>query len=89
MTRQTQHTYRRLLCVSMLGSALVFASRLPGCAADKAPSTRPLTMEERQDAALKDPMGYKPAIGHETSDGDITTFDRDGFKRDVDHALNP
>lgn len=62
-----------------------------GCS-DKtsAPTTRPSTVRERQEAALRDPFGYSP-YGDSTdiSGGDIKTFDKDGFRKDLDHVLNP
>ena len=44
---------------------------------------------EKQDAALEDPMGYKQQVGRDISGGDITHFDHDGFKQDMNDALNP
>ena len=41
--------------------AIVVLVRGAGCA-DEKPTTRPLTMEERQDKALADPMNYKPDL---------------------------
>ncbi|HMB96477.1 MAG TPA: hypothetical protein VKK61_10600 [Tepidisphaeraceae bacterium] len=47
-------------------------------------------MQERQDAALKDPFGYNPGDDMPSvSGGKVNEFDKQGFKRDVDHVLNP
>jgi hypothetical protein len=47
-------------------------------------------MEDRQEALLRDPMGYKDdAPPPDVSGGPINHFDKDAFKRDLDHALNP
>jgi len=73
-----------LLGVTMIISAVCLA----GCA-DK-PTTRPMTARERQDAALKDPFGYSPDKDNaDVSGGDTRHFDKDGFKKDVDHVFNP
>jgi hypothetical protein len=62
-----------------------------GCADDnKQPTTRPMTMQEKQDALLHDPMGTQ--LVHEKRDvsgGDLKTFDKGAFKKDLDDVLNP
>ena len=61
-----------------------------GCASsDKKPSTQPSSMSERQDAALRDPFGYKPDMGRDVSGGDVGHYDRDGMKRDLNNVFNP
>jgi hypothetical protein len=81
-------TRRLLICGSIC--ALPFAlCPLPGCAGNGQPSTQPTTPQERQEAALRDPMGYKPPHNGDISGGDITSFDKDAFKRDVNDVLNP
>jgi hypothetical protein len=65
---------------------------LGGCASDKdrGPTTRPTSMRQRQDAALRDPFSYKPGIeDQDISGGGIGEFDSDGMKRDIDHVFNP
>lgn len=63
---------------------------LIGCASDKKPSTRPASVSERSDAALRDPFGYSPEMGKaDISGGKVNEFDKDGMKRDIDHVLNP
>jgi hypothetical protein len=54
------------------------------------PTTRPLTVRERHEAALKDPFSY----GGETesidvSGGDTETLDKKALKRDLDAVFNP
>src|SRR4029078_1755992 len=72
--------------------ALVISSAMGlamgGCAHSE-PTTRPASMRERQDEALRDPFGYKmPEM--ETVTGDKSSdFDRAGFKRDVKSVFNP
>ena len=61
----------------------------PGCAS-REPTTRPVTADQRQAAALHDPMNYKPGMDeHDISGGDVGDFDRKAMKRDIDHVLNP
>src|SRR5687768_3278712 len=70
--------------------SLIFV--LASCASDKRPTTQPSTVQERQEAALKDPFGYSPNMDREPSDvsgGDLGTLDRKAMKRDIDHVLNP
>jgi hypothetical protein len=63
---------------------------MPGCASsDKKPSTQPSSMSDRQDAALRDPFGYKPDMGRDVSGGDVGHYDRDGMKRDLNNVFNP
>ena len=63
-----------------------------GCSSDngKQPTTQPMTVRERQDAAMRDPFSYKPGMDdHDISGGDLGHFDREGMKRDIDHVFNP
>ena len=56
----------------------------------KSPTTRPLTMEQRQQQLIADPFGYKTDTPNtDISGGDLTQFDKDAFKKDVDHVFNP
>jgi hypothetical protein len=70
-----------------LSSILVLA----GCTDNhKSPTTRPLTMEEKQQQLLNDPFGYKSETGKtDITGGDLTHFDKDAFKKDIDNAFNP
>ena len=84
---------RRRLSISFwllaTGSWLLVAP--PGCASKdkKAPTTRPSSMQDRQDAALRDPFNYKPDMGRDVSGGDIGHLDRDGLKKDLNNVFNP
>ena len=46
--------------------------------------------QQKQDAALKDPFGYSPDLrkSDDTVSGN-SEFDKDAFKRDLDHVINP
>ena len=54
-------------------------------------STKPADGDigRRQDAALRDPMGYKQPVGRISDDGDITHLDGSGLKRDLNDVFNP
>jgi hypothetical protein len=64
-----------------------------GCAKNGAgnqPTSRPSTLTERQDAAMRDPFGYSPDAGNaDISGGGLTDFDRKGFNRDLKNVLDP
>ena len=70
---------------------LLICLALAGCAAETSkPTTQPTNMRERQDQAMKDPMGYSPDMDRtDVSGGGLTDFDRDGFGKDLKNALNP
>ena len=70
---------KRVVCVV----AVVFA----GCASST-PTTQPTTPDQRQEAILNDPMGYKPAMDHDISGGDISHFGK-GLNNDINDVLNP
>ena len=81
------------MCVRYL-LVLIFAFGLiAGCADSnkKSPTTRPLTMRERQEQALRDPYGYNPRPEDipSISGGDTGEFDKKAFKRDLDSFWNP
>ena len=71
-------------------SFIVLTFLLVGCS-DSKPTTQPSTIRDRQDAALKDPFGYSVDVNkeHSVSGGGLFELDKDGFKKDMDHALNP
>ncbi|MGB7158647.1 MAG: hypothetical protein WBD40_11310 [Tepidisphaeraceae bacterium] len=80
---------RRLVPISVVFVGPML-SMFPGCAADKKPpTTQPMSMHERQDAALRDPMNYKPDMSRDVSGGDIGNLDRDGLKKDLNNVLSP
>jgi len=65
---------------------------LSACSTEKHPTTRPASATDRQDAALKDPMGYSPNMNspdNDISGGKINELDRGAMKKDIDHVLNP
>ena len=79
---------RRLLPISSVVCALI--APIAGCASDKkAPTTQPSSMSQRQDAALRDPFGYKPDMSRDVSGGDVGHLDRDGLKKDLNNVFNP
>jgi hypothetical protein len=47
------------------------------------------SISQRQDAALKDPMGYKVPPDPDVTDNNSASFDKSGFQKDVNDALNP
>ena len=66
---------------------------VPGCAAEKhRPTTRPTSVRDRQDAAMRDPMGYSPDMSPAATDisgGTVNELDRGALRKDIDHVLNP
>ena len=85
--RGSENTRRAPISLCVVALALVC-----GCASDKknGSTTRPASMRERQDAALRDPFSYKPGIeDQDISGGDLGHFDKGAMKRDIDHVLNP
>lgn len=60
-----------------------------GCTASSQPTTRPASWTEQ---AKNDPFNYNPSATDEwptVSGGGISHFDKNEFKRDMDHVLNP
>ena len=90
---RSQKPVGRLSCFAafwLLATGFWLLSATPGCASDKKkPTTQPTSMSQRQDAALRDPFGYKPDTGRDISGGDIGHLDRDGLKRDLNNVFNP
>ncbi|HEV2295394.1 MAG TPA: hypothetical protein VGR35_16205 [Tepidisphaeraceae bacterium] len=82
---------RRRLPVSFWLLASGYWLVLPGgCASEKKqPTTRPSSVSQRQDDALRDPFGYKPDMSRDVSGGGIGDLDRDGLKKDLNNVLNP
>ncbi len=58
---------------------------LVGCST--APTTQPITEDQRQDQILNDPMNYKPTMEHDISGGGIG--ESHGIGSDVNDILNP
>jgi hypothetical protein len=62
----------------------VVAMAIWGC------SDSPSGIQQRQDAALKDPFNYSPYQGeNDVSGGGIGDLKKGAFKRDVNSVLNP
>jgi hypothetical protein len=84
---------RRSVIVNLLPISVLICVHLwlfSGCASEtKKPTTQPTSMSQRQDAALRDPFGYKPDTSRDISGGDIGHLDRDGLKRDLNNVFNP
>ena len=91
--------YSPCLCVSVvkgmarattiLAVAVLLAAWLaPGCAASK-PTTQPSTIEQRQDAALRDPANYKLPANPNGRDGGIGNLDGPGLNKDLNDVFNP
>jgi hypothetical protein len=81
---------RLLSCI--LPSAFCLA--VSGCqqqnAATTQPTTRPASMRERQDQAMRDPFGYSPnPESTDISGGGLSDFDRGGFNKDLKNVLDP
>lgn len=79
---------RILFCILHSAFCLCFS----GCSNNAAqkPATRPMTADEKQEAALRDPFSYSPYDEkHDISGGEIGDLDKDALKRDLDHVFNP
>lgn len=88
--RMKRGRWRRRLSLCVLHFA--FCVGFIGCAKGPTtqPTTRPSTLQQRQDKALHDPFGYSPDTEQtDISGGGLTDFDRDGFNRDLKNALDP
>jgi hypothetical protein len=78
------HTYRPFV----LGIA--FCGLLAGCVDKNGPTTQPTSMHDRQDQALRDPMGVKAETDPiDISGGKINEYDHNAMKRDLDSVFNP
>jgi hypothetical protein len=69
---------------------------LSSCKSSSAPTTQPATkpasITERQDAAMRDPFGYSPWKKDEKSrisGGTTGEYDKDGMKRDMKSVFGP
>jgi len=61
-----------------------------GCAQSTGPTTRPDSVHERQEQAMRDPFGYSSDTGKaDISGGGLSDFDREGFNRDLKNVLDP
>ena len=81
---------RRLLSVLCILHSSFCILFLAGCAKPAEPTTRPLTMRERQDQTIRDPMGYSPDMDRtDISGGGLSEFDNEGFGKDLKNVFNP
>ena len=88
MQNEGRGAVRKLMpSVIAFGLALMLVRYFPGCMAGTA-STQPTSLSDRQDAALKDPMNYKPNFNTDTH-SDVGSFDQQGFNRDMNDFINP
>lgn len=79
----------RVRYLALVGFAFV---AFTGCADTNKgqPTTRPMTVRERQEAALKDPFSYGGDTENvDVSGGDTRTLDKKALKRDIDAVFNP
>ena len=77
-------------CLSFCILYSAFCICFAGCTQTAAPTTRPASMQERQDQAIKDPFGYSPGMGNtDISGGGLNEFDKDGFRKDLKNVLDP
>jgi hypothetical protein len=60
-----------------------------GCATGGTATTQPLSPSQEQDAALRDPMNYKPQNAPAIDNGDMFHLDVNGLKRDLNDVFNP
>ena len=85
--------FGRRLSFCILYSAFSVCLGVAGCqqnAATTQPTTKPSSMRDRQDAAMKDPFGYSANPENtDISGGGLTDFDRGGFKKDLKNVLDP
>lgn len=82
----TRRLLVRVLPMTFLAVAGLIAA---GCSTSSQPTTRPATWTKQ---AQDDPFGYNPSATEEwpsVSGGGISHFDKNEFKRDMDHVLNP
>ena len=72
------------------GSILCVSGMIAGCADTKKPEE---TAEQRQARLVQDPMSYKTMSEqnekYDISGGDISHFDKDAFKKDLNDVLSP
>ena len=64
---------------------------LAGCTSTH-PTTQPTSAADRQDAAMRDPFGYKPDMSDSNNisgGGGVSDYDRKAMRKDLDHVFNP
>ncbi len=71
-------------------SVLILLTTAVSCSTPPAATTQPVNAYDRQQKAMKDPFGYSPGFEKtDISGGNVGTFDKDAFKKDVDRVFNP
>lgn len=85
---------RKARCILAFFCLLPTAFCLPGCAQSSGqPTTRPAGSYDRQEQAIKDPFGYTPDVRNSdttrTGNSGIGEWDREGFRKDLEHVFNP
>ena len=81
-----------LTCVRYIGAISILLPFVASCADTykSQPTTRPLTVREQHEAALKDPFSYGGETENiDVSGGDTRTLDKRALKRDIDAVFNP
>ena len=79
-----------MICrVRYLAILILACGLLSACADTKGPTTRPSSMRDRQEQALRDPYGYNPDEMPTVSGGATGHLDKKALKRDVDSFWNP
>lgn len=76
----------RLDCVNLILACSMTVAFAVGCA-DSTSTTRPTAA----DRALSDPWNYgpKPGVPDKEPKKDSSSFDSEGFKKDLNNVLNP
>ena len=76
----------------VLNSAFCVLTFSSGCTYESS-SSPPMTMKQKQEATLRDPIQYKPdnenTNPYDLSGGGINNLDKDALKRDLHHVLDP
>ncbi len=78
-----------IVSFSALAAAAVLCLWVAGCDSNKSSSTQPADIRARQDAALRDPFGYKMKFDESVSGGGTMDLKQDQLNRDVKNVLNP
>jgi hypothetical protein len=90
---KTGQTHGRVVfCVLYSAFCIGLGLVVPGCAAPPTaqPTTRPASMHDRQERAMRDPFGYSPDMGKtDISGGGLTEFDRDAMGKDLKNVFDP
>ena len=81
---------RRALGFGSAAAVAVVVGTVGGGGCNGGPaSTQPVTVEQRQASALRDPMNYKQTVGNGDGNTDVTHLDSSGLKRDLNDVFGP